>query len=154
MTHAPLSKPVGINHISIEVGDVAEAVTFYSSIFQIEVVYEDKAGIPRDEMASVELGDQFMVFTRSNRSNRDVDRHFGLVVDDKERVRERLHELKIDLLPLDTLTFLDPWGNRAEIVSYQNITFTKLPGVLRQMGLDGIEKNEKAKVNMAKKGFV
>jgi len=32
------------------------------------------------------------------------------------------------------LDFLDPWGNRIEIVGYDNIQFTKASNVLRGMG--------------------
>ena len=34
------------------------------------------------------------------------------------------------------LDFRDPWGNRIEIVGYDNIQFTKAPNVLRGMGLE------------------
>src|SRR6267154_1624700 len=42
------------------------------------------------------------------------------------------------------LDFVDPWGNRVEIVSYENIQFTKAPNVLRGMGLSHLPKNQKA----------
>ena len=45
-------------------------------------------------------------------------------------------------LPGPFLDFLDPWGNRIEIVSYDNIQFTKAPNVLRGMGLTHLSKNE------------
>ena len=38
------------------------------------------------------------------------------------------------------LAFLDPYSNRIEIVSYDNVQFTKAPNLLRGMGLS---KNEK-----------
>ena len=41
------------------------------------------------------------------------------------------------------LDFLDPWGNRLEIIEYSNIQFTKAPNVLRGMGL-ALDKNDKA----------
>ena len=47
-------------------------------------------------------------------------------------------------LPGQFLDFLDPWGNRVEIVSYENVQFTKAPNVLRGMGLSHLPKNEKA----------
>jgi hypothetical protein len=43
------------------------------------------------------------------------------------------------------LDFRDPWGNRIEIVGYDNIQFTKAPNVLRGMGLNHLTKNETAK---------
>jgi hypothetical protein len=55
--------------------------------------------------------------------------------------------------PLDGpfLDFRDPWGNRVEIVGYDNIQFTKAPNVLRGMGLIHLAKNEKAKKELAEK---
>ena len=41
----------------------------------------------------------------------------------------------IQPLPGPFLDFLDPWGNRIEIVGYDNVQFTKAPNVLRGMGL-------------------
>ena len=51
------------------------------------------------------------------------------------------------------LDFRDPWGNRIEIVGYDNIQFTKAPNVLRGMGLTHLTKNESAKKELAKKGM-
>jgi lactoylglutathione lyase len=60
--------------------------------------------------------------------------HFGLVVDDKEAVRNALAEAGVTTLPGQFLDFLDPRGNGIEIVSYDNVQFTKAPNVLRGMG--------------------
>jgi hypothetical protein len=50
------------------------------------------------------------------------------------------------------LDFLDPWGNRIEIVEYQNTQFTKAPHVLRGMGLS-LSKNDNARRELAEKGM-
>ena len=50
------------------------------------------------------------------------------------------------------LDFLDPWGNRLEIIEYSNIQFTKAPNVMRGMGL-ALAKNDKAKKELADKGM-
>ncbi len=50
------------------------------------------------------------------------------------------------------LDFLDPWGNRLEIIEYSNIQFTKAPQVLRGMGL-ALDKNANAKKELAEKGM-
>ena len=47
------------------------------------------------------------------------------MVDDKDAVREALADAGIKPLPGPFLDFLDPWGNRIEIVAYDNIQFTK-----------------------------
>lgn len=51
------------------------------------------------------------------------------------------------------LDFLDPWGNRLEIIEYSNIQFIKAPGVMRGMGL-ALAKNDKAKKELADKSMV
>ena len=50
------------------------------------------------------------------------------------------------------LDFLDPWGNRLEIIEYANIQFTKAANVMRGMGL-ALTKNDKAKQELADKGM-
>ncbi|MEE9267531.1 MAG: VOC family protein, partial [Gammaproteobacteria bacterium] len=51
------------------------------------------------------------------------------------------------------LDFLDPWGNRIEIVGYENIQFTKARHVLRGMGLDELQKSESALQELADKNM-
>jgi hypothetical protein len=53
---------------------------------------------------------------------------------------------------LDGLDFLDPWGNRVEVVEYSDIQFTKAPHVLRGMGLE-LSKSEKSQWELAEKGM-
>lgn len=154
MNSKNLAKPVGINHISLVVGNIADAVDFYGSFLDIDVVYEDQHGVPRSELASIEMGDQFIALTCGEKEKNDIDHHVGLVVNDKERVRECVMKLGIPLLPGPTFTFLDPWGNRIEIVSYQNIMFSKLPGILEKMELFDLEKNDSAVAKLRKKGFL
>lgn len=156
MTTERKSKAVGVNHLSLEVGNIAEALAFYGGFLDIEVVYEDQANppIPREELASMEMGDQFIALTRGDRKAVDRDRHFGLVVDDKELVKENLAKMGVELLPGSTLTFLDPWGNRIEIVTYSKIMFSKSQHVLATMGLGTLGKNETATARMRKKGFL
>src|SRR5262249_32865823 len=50
------------------------------------------------------------------------------------------------------LDFLDPWGNRLEVIEYANIQFTKAPNVMRGMGL-ALTKNDKANKELADKGM-
>jgi lactoylglutathione lyase len=50
------------------------------------------------------------------------------------------------------LDFLDPWGNRLEIIEYSNIQFTKAPHILKGMGLD-LDKNANARKELAAKGM-
>ncbi|TMJ89737.1 MAG: VOC family protein, partial [Alphaproteobacteria bacterium] len=56
-------------------------------------------------------------------------------------------------LPGRFLDFLDPWGNRIEIVGYDNIQFTKAPNILRGMGLAHLSKNANAMKELRDKGM-
>ena len=141
------ARAVGINHLGLEVGDIDEALAFYGSFVEFELVSR------REDIAFIYFGDQFINFSKGRRQAPDDDRHFGLVVDDKEAVRATLEEMGVEILPGRFLDFLDPWGNRVEIVSYQNIQFTKAPNVLRGMGLAGLGKNETALAELDKKGM-
>jgi hypothetical protein len=68
-------------------------------------------------------------------------------------VRAALTEAGVQVLPGRFLDFRDPWGNRIEIVGYDNIQFTKAPNVLRGMGLSHLTKNQKATKELADKGM-
>jgi hypothetical protein len=77
-------------------------------------------------------------------------RHIGFVVDDRSRIVELAKAAGARMVEGPFLDFLDPWGNRLEIIEYSNIQFTKAPGVMRGMGL-ALEKNAKAKGELAEK---
>jgi hypothetical protein len=105
------------------------------------------------DAAFIDLGDQFLALQKGRRQAADDGRHFGLVVDDKEAVRVALIEAGVKPLLGRFLDFLDPWGNRIEIVGYDNIQFTKAPDVLRGMGLSHLSKNEEAIRELRDKGM-
>ena len=140
-------RAVGFNHVALEVGDIDEALEFYGQLFDFGLRSKSETA------AFIDLGDQFINFSKGREQAPDDRRHLGIVVDDKEAVRRRLDELGIDILPGRFLDFLDPWGNRIEIVAYQNIQFTKAPNVLRGMGLGNLRKNENALEELAEKGM-
>jgi catechol-2,3-dioxygenase len=137
---------VGINHVALEVGNIDEALAFYGKIFDFTL----RAKRPGN--AFIELGDQFINLMETSNSQEDRRRHFGLVVDDRSTVRARVEAAGARLLPGQFLDFLDPWGNRVEVVEYGNIQFTKAPHVLRAMGFD-LEKNDNARRELAEKGM-
>ena len=143
------ARAVGLNHVALEVGDVDEALAFYGRLLSFEL--RGRAG--RD-MAFVDLGDQFLAFSAPRRQPADADRHLGLVVDDKEAVRAALAEAGVPAVRGRGLGFRDPWGNRIEVVQYDEIQFTKAPEVLRGMGLDGLGKTAAARAELAAKGLV
>lgn len=141
------ARPVGINHVSIEVDSIADAIKFYGKLLELVVDEAD------DEMANVVMGDQFIAFTAGRHQAADTVRHFGLVVDDKELFRAALSRVGIEPLPGKFLGFVDPWGNRVEVIGYSNIMFTKAGNVLRGMGLQDLEKNEHARTQLAAAGM-
>jgi predicted enzyme related to lactoylglutathione lyase len=139
-------KLVGINHIALEVGDIEQALEFYGKIFDFTLRGK------RPGNAFIELGDQFINLMETPTPHEDRRRHFGLVVDDRTSVRARVEAAGGRLLPGPFLDFLDPWGNRVEVVEYGNVQFTKAPHVLRAMGFD-LGKSEKAIGELAQKGM-
>ena len=147
MPEAKKARAVGFNHVALEVGDIDEALTFYGRLFDFELRSRSQTD------AFIDLGDQFLALQKGRTQPADDGRHFGLVVDDKEAVRKALAEAGIERLPGRFLDFLDPWGNRIEIVGYANIQFTKAPHVLRGMGLAHLSKTEQAIKELADKGM-
>jgi lactoylglutathione lyase len=64
-----------------------------------------------------------------------------------------LTDADVKPLPGSFLDFMDPWGNRIEIVAYDNIQFSKAPNVLRGMGLEHLSKNAQAIKELTDKGM-
>jgi lactoylglutathione lyase len=140
------AKLVGINHVALEVGDLERSLAFYGGLFEFGL-RSRSAGA-----AFLDIGDQFLALMQGRSSARDGARHVGLVVDDKERVRRALVENGKEVFPGRRLDFLDPDGNRIEIVQYDQIQFTKSPEVLRGMGLE-LGKTAEAAAELRAKGL-
>lgn len=147
MTTTGKARAIGINHIALEVGDIDEALEFYGAWLEFELRSRS------DTMAFIDLGDQFMNFSSGRRQAPDDERHFGLVVDNRQLILDRLEEMGVPLLPGPFKDFLDPWGNRIEIIDYQTIQYTKAPNVLRGMGLEDLGKTDEALAELADKGM-
>src|SRR5947207_13388633 len=141
------ARAVGLNHVALEVGDIDEALACYGRLFDFTLRGKSK------DSACIELGDQFIALQKGRSQAADDGRHFGLVVDDKEAVRKALSAAGVEALPGRFLDFRDPWGNRIEIVGYDNIQFTKAANVLRGMGLAHLSKNGSAVKELADKGM-
>jgi len=141
------ARAVGFNHVALEVGDIDEALAFYGGLFEFELRSRS------DTDAFIDLGDQFIALQKGRKQPPDDGRHFGLVVDDKNAVRKALADAGIATLPGPFLDFMDPWGNRIEIVGYANIQFTKASHVLRGMGLAHLAKNADAIKELTEKGM-
>jgi catechol 2,3-dioxygenase-like lactoylglutathione lyase family enzyme len=139
---------VGINHVALEVGDIEEALEWYGRIFDFEL-----RGRMGSAMAFIDMGDKFIALSHGRSQTPDLHRHFGLVVDDKEAVREALVEAGVPVPAPPGLEFRDPWGNQIQIVDYREVQFTKAPEILRAMGLD-LEKTERALAELRDKGLI
>jgi catechol 2,3-dioxygenase-like lactoylglutathione lyase family enzyme len=137
---------VGMNHIALEVGDVEEALAFYGRIFDFTLRGRSK------NQAFIDMGDQFIALMQVSAKHKDAHRHFGVVVDDRSAVLDLAKAAGAQMVAGPFLDFLDPWGNRVEVVDYADIQFTKASHVLRGMGLR-LEKNDKALRELAEKGM-
>jgi lactoylglutathione lyase len=147
MTESKKARAIGFNHVALEVGDIDEALEFYAKFIDFELRGKS------ENTAFIDLGDQFLALQTGRRQLQDDERHFGLVVSDEEVVRSSLKEHGIEILPGRFLDFLDPWGNRIEIVGYTEIQFTKAPHVLRGMGLENLQKSDGAIQELKDKGM-
>ena len=138
---------IGINHVALEVGDIEEAIKFYSDFLNFEVHEKNEM------QASIYFGDQFINFIKNDNRQADQKRHVGIAVDNKELVRQTLEHMRVKLLSGSFLDFLDHWGNRIEITTYSKIQYTKADHVLRGMGLGHLKKTEEALAELNAKGL-
>lgn len=138
---------VGINHVALEVGDIETALKFYGHFFNFSLRGKSKG------MAFIDMGDQFLALAETEQQSLDRHRHFGLVVDDRSGLRDKLLEQKVELIPGMGLNFRDPWGNFIQVVEYGDIQFSKSDTVLRAMDLN-LSKTPKAINELRNKGLI
>ncbi|MGA7200473.1 MAG: VOC family protein [Candidatus Cybelea sp.] len=108
-------KVYGINHIAIEVDDVQKAVEFYQDVFNLEKLDEGEGD------AFFKAGEhQFLAMFEVAKPQTNRTRHFGLMVRDEKQlaeVREKLTtKYGIKLIPPFRCDFIDPFGNRVQVV--------------------------------------
>jgi lactoylglutathione lyase len=139
---------VGINHVALEVGDLDAALALYGRLFSFELRGRVQG------MAFIDMGDQFLAIAEGRTQGADDARHFGLVVDDKEAVRAAVQAEGLPLVGQGhRLDFLDPWGNRIEVVGYADIQFERVPAVKRKLGIEALEKTDRARREIAERGL-
>ena len=114
MSETPKPRLVGINHVAIEVGDIDAALEWYGRLFAFTLRGKGERN------AFIDMGDQFINMTLMPRpEGQDVERrHIGLVVDDRSRIIELAKAAGARMVEGQFLDFLDPWGNRLEIIEY------------------------------------
>jgi catechol-2,3-dioxygenase len=108
-------KVYGINHIAIEVNDIHKAVEFYRDVFNLEKLDGGEGD------AFFKVGEhQFLAMFESQNARPNRTRHFGLIVRDEAQlaeVREKLtRKYQIQLIPPFGCDFIDPFGNRVQVV--------------------------------------
>jgi lactoylglutathione lyase len=136
---------VGMNHVAVEVGDLDEALEFYGRVFDLTLRGRQRT------MAFVDMGDQFLALSEGRSQPPDRDRHIGLVVDDREAALAAAREAGAEMIGDND--FRDPWGNHFQVVDYRDVQFTKTDRILAGMGLDGLEKHERALDELRAKGL-
>jgi lactoylglutathione lyase len=143
-----MARLVGINHVALEVGDVDAALQLYGRLFDFELRGRSTGA------AFIDMGDQFLAISEGRTQAADDTRHFGLVVDDKEAVRAAVEAEGLELVGIGhRLDFMDPWGNRIEVVGYADIQFERVPPVKRKLGIEALGKTEKARREIADRGL-
>src|SRR5579863_9845582 len=105
----------GINHIAIEVDDIERAVTFYQDVFNLEKLEEGEGD------AFFKIGEhQFLAMFEVEKVSATGMRHFGLMVRDEAQLDEVKKKLTtkygIKLIPPFRCDFVDPFGNRVQVV--------------------------------------
>jgi catechol 2,3-dioxygenase-like lactoylglutathione lyase family enzyme len=141
-------RALGVNHVAFEVDDIDAALAWWERYFAFEL----RGRVPG--MAFIDLGDQFVALSEGRTQPRDEHRHVGLVVEDKEALRDTLRAEGQDVPATGKhLRMRDPSGNQIEIVDYRDIQFTKTDAVLRALGVADIGKSERAQQELAKKGL-
>lgn len=108
-------KVYGINHVAIEVGNVERAVAFYEDVFGLEKLDEGEGD------AFFKVGEhQFLAMFEGDGRSGGRTRHFGLIVRDERQlaeVRDKLvSKYGLKLLPGFRCDFIDPFGNRVQVV--------------------------------------
>ena len=140
-----MTRAIGINHVALDVGDVAEALDFWQALFP-ELQLRGRS----TRMAFIDLGDQFVALFEQKVEPRTEHRHFGLVVDDVDAVVAAARELGVTVRGNNVS---DPWGNRFDVVAYSDVQFTKAEPVLRAQHATDLAKSETALAELRKKGI-
>jgi catechol 2,3-dioxygenase-like lactoylglutathione lyase family enzyme len=108
-------KVYGINHLAIEVDNIEKAVAFYQDVFDLTKLDEGEGD------AFFKVGEhQFLAMFEVAKVQPTRTRHFGLIVRDEAQlneIREKLtNKYGIKLIPPFRCDFIDPFGNRVQVV--------------------------------------
>ncbi len=146
MTGTP--KPLlGINHVALEVEDIDGALAFYGRYFDFSLRGRTEGA------AFIDMGDQFLALVQREGRAADAARHVGLVVTDRAGLRRRMLGDGVTFVSDERFDFLDPWGNRIELVAYPDIQFLKTPEVMQHLGCGDLRKTDDALEQLREKGI-
>lgn len=146
---AEKARLVGLNHVAVEVGDVEEALALYGRLFAFTLRGRGR------RMAFVDMGDQFLAIAEPRTQPADDERHFGLVVDDVAAARAAVAAEGLGIVAEtgQSFDFLDPWGNRFQVVGYGDIQFERTDGVKRNLGIETLAKTSDALRQISERGL-
>lgn len=139
-------RTLGINHVVLKVGDLDRALEFYGALFDFPLRNQT------DHCAFIDLADQFTHLSLGKIQGPDDKRDCGSVVDDREPVRQAMARLGIKRID-GRFNFRDPWGNRTEVVLYEDIQLTRDPHMLKGKGAGSLKKSSSAIAKLKKKGM-
>lgn len=120
-----------IEHVNITVSDLQQSIDFYSELFGFELRWRSSPDDP--DQPGAHVGDESSYIAMfeapaTGKADADYERvglnHFGLVVSDLGRYRDRLRSIGIiphlerDYHPGRRLYFYDPDGIEVELVEY------------------------------------
>lgn len=142
------SRLIGINHVALEVGDLDEALELYGRLFEFEL----RGRVPG--MAFIDMGDQFLAISEGRSQDPDGERHFGIVVENRDAVAEAARAEGLEVIGTHRgHDFVDPWGNRFQPVTYADVQFERTDGVKRKLGIEGLEKSDSAQAEIRDAGM-
>ena len=138
---------VGVNHVALEVGDIDEALAWYGRFFELRL----RGRAPG--MAFIDIGDQFLALAEGARQRRDDGRHFGLVVDDKEAVAPGARGGGRESFPARSRLPRPVGQPRRGGRLPRHPVHEGAARSLRGMGVDDLEKTERALAELREKGL-
>ena len=105
-------------------------------------------------MAFLDAGDQFIAIAAGRRQPGTTRATSASSSTIRPPSARRSRREGVAILPGRGLDFLDPWGNRVQVVQYDEIQFTKSAAALEQLGAGGLGKTSKAEAEMREKGLL
>lgn len=121
-----------LEHVNLTVSDLQRSIDFYSKLFDFRVRWRADAAAEKQE-AHVGNDDMYIAFFQASQPERaEVDyqrvglNHFGILVDDLDKYRERLSQMGVqphyepEYPPGRRLYFYDPDRVEVELVQYDS----------------------------------